>query len=118
MPADRIADSIGSTDSTAKPSRLPIPSATVLLPAPGKPAIAINMTTRYGSDERCVPSHERQAVGIERQESVVGIRRDDSSVTLRDSHLTCGQRRKHRLVTGENTDLADRGARNHLLREA
>src|SRR6185312_7138674 len=113
MPALRIAASIGSTDTTDAPSRPPRTCAMVLLPEPGNPAIAISTTYSLVLDlnQFGAARDDRDRVVLEGKESVLGIRRDRTAIR-RHTYLAAAENSQHRLMAGQETDLADRGARH------
>src|SRR3954471_15708957 len=103
MPALRIADSIGSTDTTGAPMRLPTTSAIVLLPAPGSPAVTIS-TVRSSEQFGGARDHSDDVV-LHREESVLRIDADHVAIERRDPHLALGEHPEHRLMPGQQADL-------------
>src|SRR5690606_8467737 len=127
MPAERMAASIGSTDTTGTPIRLPTTSAIVLLPAAGSPAITMSMAPLYeapspgSSPGRRKRSHQfggtgddRNRVALHREETVFDARRDDGAVGRGHPRLPRREDREHRLVTGQDADLALRSAERRV----
>src|SRR4051812_42748783 len=112
MPALRIADSIGSTDTTGAPMRMPTTSAIVLLPAPGSPAVTIS-TVRRSEQFGGARDHGDDVV-LHGEESVLRVAPDHIAVERRDPPLALGEHAEHRLMPRQQTDLTDQGARDHL----
>src|SRR5690606_37529027 len=121
------ATSIGSTDTTGTPMRLPTTSAIVLLPAAGRPAITMSMAPLYeappprSSPGRRRHSHQfggtgddRDRVALHREETVLDTRRHDAAVGRGHARLTRRQNREHGLVTGQDADLTLGGTRDDL----